>query len=110
MRARARRAPAARASARRVSQRERDLERERDELRDVAATLHWMARRYADHRGSYAAGLLNDCVRKLLRAGVRLVPTADDTVWARDQQGRAFDGLSDAEATPGTPEARGERP
>lgn len=81
---------------------------ENADLRTIVGDLHWMARRYADSRRSYAAPLFNHATRTLLRLGVKLDPTTDGIVWARDGLGRGFDGLSDAEATPGTPEARGE--
>lgn len=77
-------------------------------LREIVVDLHWMARRYANGRQSYAVGLFNRHTRALLALGVPLNATADETIWARDAQGSAYDGLSDAEALPGTPEARGD--
>lgn len=77
-------------------------------MRAIVVDLHWMARRYADGRMSYAPALFNDHTRALLALGIVLNPTADGTVWARDGQGRDFDALTDAEATPNTPDARGE--
>lgn len=74
---------------------------------DDIKTLHWMARRYADGRQSYATSLFNNITRKLLKAGYTLNATADEIIWARDFQGRNYDGLTDAEAQPGTPEAKG---
>ncbi len=71
------------------------------ELREIAAGLHWMARRYADGRMSYAASSFNAWTRRLLAMGVELNPTGDGTVWARDGMGRAFDGLTDEEAAQG---------
>lgn len=67
-------------------------------LEDCAKTLHWMARRYADGRQSYATGLFNDTTRTLLSLGVELNPTGDHTFWARDLDGRGCDGLSEEEA------------
>lgn len=55
--------------------------------------IHWMARRYADGRSSYAPGLFNRATRALLAAGVAL----KEPHFARDGMGRTFDGLSDAE-------------
>ena len=60
-----------------------------------------MARRYADHRSSYAPHTYNQRTRTLLTIGVKLNPTGDGTVWARDQMGRAFDGLTVDEAAQG---------
>jgi hypothetical protein len=84
------------------------LEAENTHLRRIAAELHWMARRYADGRRGYATSSFNNCVRDLLSMGVKLSPGTNRTIWATDAMGRAYDGLTDAEATPGTPEARGE--
>lgn len=53
--------------------------------------LHWMARRYADGRSSYAPGSLNDNVRTLLEMGYEL----KRPFFARDGMGRQFDGLSE---------------
>lgn len=78
------------------------MQRERDDARDMAVNLHWMARRYADGRQSYAVGMFNEITRRLLAAEVRLYQTGDGTVWARDGGGRAYDGLTDAEAATGS--------
>ena len=67
-----------------------------------------MARRYADHRSSCVGSIFNDHTRTLLKLGVEL-NTCDDIIWARDGMGRPYDGLSEAEATPGTKEALGEK-
>lgn len=69
--------------------------------------LHWMARRYADGRETYATSAFNDITKRLLAKGVKLNPTGDKTIWARDAGGRSYDGLTEAQATPGTPEAMG---
>lgn len=74
------------------------------------ANLHWMARRYADGRMTYASSMFNEITRKLLVSGVKLNPTGDRTIWAGDGSGRRYDKLTEAEATPGTPEAMGEKP
>jgi hypothetical protein len=68
-----------------------------EDLRD----LHWMARRYADGRQSYATGLFNGITRRLIKLGVKLNPTSHETFWARDAMGRPFDRLSDEEASMG---------
>ena len=84
-----------------MAQSKADLEAENSKLREIAKDLHWMARRYADRRQSYATGTFNAHTRALLAMGVDLNPTADGTIWARDQGGRAFDGLTDDEAALG---------
>lgn len=76
---------------------------ENDALRNIARDLHWMARRYADNRQSYSTSLFNGHTRDLLRLGVPLNPTGDETIWARDMMGRNYDGLSDEEAAMGGP-------
>lgn len=82
----------------------RELEAENARLRAIAGDLHWMARRYVDGRMTYAVGLFNGHVRDLLRLGVRLIATADGTIWARDGSGnREMDGLNDGEAAMGKP-------
>lgn len=58
--------------------------RERWKLGDVVQVLHWMARRYADGRQSYAPSLFNDQVRILQGMGITLNATGDGTVWAAD--------------------------
>lgn len=72
-----------------------------EKLRQIAADLHWMARRYADGRQTYATGMFNDATRELLRMGVHLSPGADGTIWARDAGGRAYDHLTPEEAAMG---------
>lgn len=62
-------------------------------LEAAILNLHWMARRYADGRCSYAPGLLNDCVRDLVALGYQL----KQPLYARDGMGRLYDGLSDAD-------------
>jgi len=91
-----------------ASQHVKRLQAENDSLRQIAADFHWMARRYADGSRTYVTGLLNDRTRQLLRMGVKLNSCSDQIIWARDGMGRRFDGLTEAEATPGTPEAKGE--
>ena len=84
------------------------LQNENDILRQAVVDFHWMARRYADGSRTYVTSMFNDRTRQLLRMGVKLSASADYIIWARDGMGRGFDGLTDAEATPGTPEAKGE--
>lgn len=71
------------------------------ELIKVVCDLHWMARRYADGRTSYATSLFNGHTRFLKALGFPLNPTGDETIWARDTMGRFFDGLTDDEAEMG---------
>lgn len=85
----------------------KQLRAENAALRNIAVDLHWMARRYADERRSVAPGIFNDAVRALLAMGVKLNPSADNIIWARNGMGRQFDRLTEAQATPGTPEAMG---
>jgi hypothetical protein len=61
------------------------------ELEKAVRCFHWMARRYADGRASYAPGSFNDHVRKLISAGIKL----ETPLYARDGMGRAYDGLND---------------
>lgn len=69
-----------------------------------ARDLHWMARRYADGRQTFAPLTFNRLTRPLLAAGV-IRPSEqqpDETVWARDGSGkRSCDGLTDAKAAAG---------
>ncbi len=78
-----------------------ELQIENDRLKVIARDLHWMARRYADGRQSYATSLHNDNTRALLAMGVALNATGDGTLWARDSAGRAYDELTDEEAAQG---------
>lgn len=75
-------------------------------LEKIAHDLHWMARRYADGRRSYAPGLFNDHTRALLEMGVKLNPTGDGTVWANDGD-IPFAGLDAEHFMPGHPVATG---
>lgn len=75
----------------------------------IIVDLHWMARRYADGRRTYAPGVVNNVSRWLIANGIQPIAGADDTIWAKDGMGRAYDRLTDAQATPGTPEAKGDK-
>lgn len=66
-------------------------------LERIVRELHWMARRYADGRSTYATARFNDCTRHLLALGVDLQPGREG-LWARDGMGRRHDGLTEAEA------------
>ncbi len=79
----------------------KELENKIHTLSKIAKDLHWMARRYADGRQSYATSMFNDHTRKLLSMGIELNPTGDGTIWARDSMGRNYDHLTDEEAALG---------
>ena len=72
-------------------------------LESIIKDIHWMARRYADGRSTYATGMFNDATRLALRLGLdlRTARSADKTVFARDGMGRAYDGLTEEEAEEG---------
>lgn len=65
-----------------------------------------LARRYCDGRQTYIVSQFNQETKQLLEMGIDLDPI-DGIVWARDGGGRAYDGLSDEAATPGTIAALG---
>jgi hypothetical protein len=75
-------------------------------LEGAVKELHWMARRYADGRSTYATSSFNQVVRDILRLGLKLHGN-DGIIWARDAQGRLYDHLTPEEATPGTANALG---
>jgi hypothetical protein len=76
-------------------------------LTAIVIDFHWMARRYANGRNSYVTKLFNDYTKELLKMGFTLNSTVDKTIFAKDSMGRNYDGLTDREATDGTPEAQG---
>lgn len=76
-------------------------------LEHIVKDFHWMARRYVHGRSTYATSLFNEHTRDLLGMGIKLNATGDHTLWACDGMGRAYDGLTEEEATPGTPAAEG---
>jgi len=81
-----------------------------ERLKQIAVELQWMARRYADMRMTSAVLTCNECTRDLLAMGIKLkVPYGEQIIWARDGDGRRFDGLTEDEATPGTPAAMGRK-
>lgn len=57
------------------------------EIRD----LHWMARRYADGRATYAVSLFNSITRTLIREGVILESTDKEPLFAKDLHGPAYE-------------------
>ncbi len=75
------------------------LKEENNILRRIVADLHWMARRYADGRSSYAVSLFNERVRQLVNLKIRLNPTADGKIFARDSMGEEYEGVSREEQT-----------
>lgn len=76
---------------------------ERQTLERALIDFHWMARRYADGRQSYATSLFNDHTKALLALGIEFNETGDKTIWARDRDGRGYDGLTEQEANCGEP-------
>ena len=66
-------------------------------LTSAVKELHWMARRYADNRYTYATSSFNSVTRTLLALGIKL-DGSDGIIWARDGQGRFYDHLSSREA------------
>jgi len=68
-----------------------------EKLIEIVRDFHWMARRYADDRMSYVTSLFNEHVRALQQMGIKLNPTGDETIWARDKMGSAYDGLPEDE-------------
>lgn len=80
------------------------LKAERDEARQIVRDIHWMARRYADGRLSYAPGMFNDAIRKAVEGGwLRLTSADKESVYAKEGH------ISDLEShtTPTVSEARG---
>jgi hypothetical protein len=73
------------------------------QLMRIAIDLHWMARRYADGRCTYAPGMVNNAVRTLLMFGAELNISGDQTPWARDGMGPGYSGLSKEEYELGLP-------
>lgn len=75
---------------------------------EIIVDLHWMARRYADERMTYAPGIVNRATNWMIANGIMPNCCYEGSIWARDGMGRDYDKLTDAQATPGTPEAKGE--
>ena len=46
--------------------------------------VHWMARRYADGRSSYAPGMYNDALERVMKFGFKPNECDDGYIWARD--------------------------
>ncbi len=59
------------------------LRAENFRLREICKDLHWMSRRYADGRSTYAPTMVNDAVDYLLKIGVEL-NNCDGTLLAGD--------------------------
>jgi len=83
-----------------------NLKAENEKLRAAAADLHWMSRRYASGRMTYAVGMHNDATRTLLELGVKLSPTGDGTLWAMDGM-QTCNEMENAYFEPGHPLATG---
>jgi hypothetical protein len=73
---------------------------------EMLKDLLWMARRYADGRMSYASGSYNRIAKWAHSQGIE-PDYSDGTPFARDGMGRAYDELSEGEASEdrATPEA-----
>jgi hypothetical protein len=84
------------------------LEEENKRLREIVADLHWMARRYADNRMTYATGLHNDRTRELLAMGVDLNPGSEG-LWARDGMGDDYAEITAEESATVKSAAEAER-
>lgn len=63
---------------------------EETKIREILKDFHWMARRYVDGRSTYATSLFNEHVRALIKMGIELNTTGDNTVWARDGGGSSL--------------------
>jgi hypothetical protein len=72
-------------------------------LEKIVHDLHWMARRYADGRQSYATSTFNQHTRSLLAMNIQLNPCAEGTIWARDGMGPRYGGLTEEEYNQGEP-------
>lgn len=69
-----------------------------DEARAIIRETLWMARRYADGRGTYATSSYNDAARKALAAGIVEASSGkDEPIWASDLAGASYAGLSQGE-------------
>jgi hypothetical protein len=79
--------PAVRAISAALAEGEKEregVEAERDEARNIVRDIHWMARRYADGRQSYAVGMFNDAVKRAYDGGwLQHTMTAEEP-FARD--------------------------
>ena len=67
-----------------------------ERLREIVTELHFWARRYADGRATYVTPDFNNMTRELLATDFQLREDGG-TIWAKDQHGRKFDGLTDEE-------------
>lgn len=74
----------------------------------IVQDFHWMARRYADGRQTYAPSLFNKDVTSLLEMGIKLDANSDGTIWAKDGGGRDFDRLTDEQLINNSPAAMGD--
>lgn len=57
------------------------------ELEQIILDIHWMARRYADGRRSYAVSMFNDAVSKAVEMGLNLkldTVVTPPTIYAKD--------------------------
>ena len=84
-----------------------EVRAENRQLREACLDLQWMARRYADGRGSYAVGVVNAITRYFVSIGMPILkdPIAK-TMFARDAMGRNFDRLAPHEVGENDPSKR----
>ena len=69
-----------------MSKTKAELQAENDALRDIAADLQWMARRYANESsamGYWLANKVNKYTSALLKAGAKLNPCGEKQIFAR---------------------------
>jgi hypothetical protein len=71
-------------------------------LKMALRDMHPIARRYADNNPWHLAKIFNNHTKILLELGIKIMPNSSDgTIWARDPDGREFDGLTDEQAKQG---------
>jgi hypothetical protein len=70
-------------------------------LKRILSDIHPLARRAADNNPSHLVKSFNFHTRTLLKLSVNISPDYSGTIWARDPNGREFDGLTDEQAKEG---------
>jgi len=83
------------------------LQAENATLRRICEDFQLFAKRYAEGRMSTACQTVNMHTQTMLDMGVPVNPGVEKIIWALDGGGRRYDRLTEAQCTPGTPEARG---
>ena len=65
-------------------------------LERIVTDIHWMAKRYADGRNTYAPSMFNRAMRIALRLGITLQPDPiDGHLFARDRMGDGYSEITD---------------